>query len=128
MKNTKNTRMTPWLWLDNHVQQLTAMFVAAFPWLLPVMANADIGDAAKNAGTSASRILYIILIVVGGICLLIAFIMKATGSQRMNEKGNSWLFKAMIGIGGGAMTGLILTWLWNTAASAGGGNTIGWPF
>ncbi|MGQ2284426.1 hypothetical protein [Leuconostoc pseudomesenteroides] len=128
MKNLKNNSLTLTQKAGDRFSKTLAAALIMFPWLLPMTASADIGDAAKNAGTSVSKILFIVLIVVGGVCLLAAFIMMATGSERLNQKGHSWLFKALVGIGGGALTSLLLAWIWNAATSAGGGNFLNWPF
>ena len=112
----------------SRLQQTLAGLVASLPMWLPTVASADIGDAAKTSGSKVITILYIVLIVVGAICLLIGFIMRATGNEQMAQKSNSKLMHAMFGIGGGALTGLLLTWIWQTATTAGGGNVINWPF
>ncbi|MET3356717.1 hypothetical protein ACG92U_02650 [Leuconostoc citreum] len=112
----------------SRLQQILAGAVASLPMWLPTVASADIGDAAKTSGTKVITILYIVLIVVGAICLIWAFILRATGNEQMAQKSNSKLMHALFGIGGGALTGLLLTWIWQTATSAGGGNVINWPF
>ena len=112
----------------SRLQQTLAGLVASLPMWLPTIVSADIGDAAKTSGSKVITILYIVLIVVGAICLLIGFIMRATGNEQMAQKSNSKLMHAMFGIGGGALTGLLLTWIWQTATTAGGGNVINWPF
>ncbi|MGR8861867.1 hypothetical protein [Leuconostoc citreum] len=112
----------------SRLQQILAGAVASLPMWLPTVASADIGDAAKTSGTKVITILYIVLIVVGAVCLIWAFILRATGNEQMAQKSNSKLMHALFGIGGGALTGLLLTWIWQTATSAGGGNVINWPF
>jgi len=112
----------------SRLQQILAGAVASLPMWLPTVASADIGDAAKTSGTKVITLLYIVLIVVGAICLIWAFILRATGNEQMAQKSNSKLMHALFGIGGGALTGLLLTWIWQTATSAGGGNVINWPF
>lgn len=128
MKNLKNNSLALTQKAGEKFYKVLAATLVMFPWLLPMTANADIGDAAKKAGTSVSNILFIVLMVVAAIGFLGAFIMMATGSERLNQKGHSWLFKAFVGFGGGALTSLLLAWVWNTATSAGGGNFLNWPF
>ncbi|CAM3169017.1 hypothetical protein [Leuconostoc rapi] len=112
----------------SRLQQLLAGLVASLPMWLPTFVSADIGDAAKTGGTKIISILYIVLIVVAAIGILGGFIMRATGNERLAEKSNSKLLHAFFGIGGGALSGLIVTWIWQTATTAGGGNVINWPF
>ncbi|WP_367366568.1 hypothetical protein [Leuconostoc pseudomesenteroides] len=112
----------------SRLQQTLAGLVASLPMWLPTVASADIGDAAKTSGSKVITILYIVLIVVGAVALLWAFILRSTGNEQMAQKSNSKLMHALFGIGGGALTGLLLTWVWQTATTAGGGNVINWPF
>ncbi|MGX6467012.1 hypothetical protein [Leuconostoc falkenbergense] len=81
----------------SRLQQTLAGLVASLPMWLPTVASADIGDAAKTSGSKVITILYIVLIVVGAICLLIGFIMRATGNEQMAQKSNSKLMHAMFG-------------------------------
>jgi len=95
---------------------------------MPIVASADVGDAAKSTGTDVAKFLFIGLIIVGGISLLVAGIMMSSGSQRLHEKGQSRLLKTLIGIVVGCLTGMIITWIYGVITSAGGGNFITWPF
>lgn len=128
MKNFKNNALTSIHHWNQSVQKILAMALVMCPWLLPLTANADIADAAKTSGSKVSGILFIVLVVVGGVCLLIGFIMHATGSQQLAQKGQTRIMYALFGIGGGLLVGLFLTWIYQTATSAGGGNFLNWPF
>ncbi|WP_349535110.1 hypothetical protein [Leuconostoc citreum] len=128
MKKSKQIWQITTNYLTASSHKILASVMATIPWLIPITASADIGDAAKSTGTSLTKIIYIIVMVVGGVCLLIAFGMKATGSERMNQKGNDKLFKSLVGVGGALLTGLLLSWIVSTMSSAGGGNFISWPF
>ncbi|MFK8200387.1 hypothetical protein ACI78M_04545 [Leuconostoc mesenteroides] len=55
----------------SRLQQTLAGLVVSLPMWLPTVVSADIGDAAKTSGSKVITILYIVLIVVGAICLLL---------------------------------------------------------
>ena len=112
----------------SRLQKTLASLLATLPMCLPSIAFADIGDAAKTSGTKLATILYIVLIVVGGVCILIGAIMHATGSQQLAQKGQTRIMYAMFGVGGGLLVGTILKWVYDTATASGGGNIINWPF
>ncbi|MCK8605722.1 hypothetical protein LNP18_06340 [Leuconostoc citreum] len=114
--------------IDHRYQQLSAVTGTLIGSMTPLIASADVGDAAKSSGTSVAGLLFIALVIVGGITLLIASIMVATGSQKMHEQGVSKAIKALFGIAGGCLVGMILTWIIGVATSAGGGNFINWQF
>ncbi len=95
---------------------------------LPTIASADVKEATKSGGTTIIAWLFVVLIVVSGISLLIGFILRGTGNEQQVQKSNSRIFHALIAIFGGACTGLLITWVWNAATSAGGGSIINWPF
>lgn len=112
----------------SRVQQILAGTVASSPMWLPMTAFADVGDAAKTGGTKVITILYIALIVVAAVTLVWAFILRATGSERLAEKSNTKLMHALFGVFGGCLAGLLIAWIYQTATAAGGGNVINWPF
>ncbi|WP_288946849.1 hypothetical protein [uncultured Leuconostoc sp.] len=101
---------------------------AGLAGFLPTIASADVKEATKSGGTTIIAWLFVVLIVVSGISLLIGFILRGTGNEQQVQKSNSRIFHALIAIFGGACTGLLITWVWNAATSAGGGPIINWPF
>lgn len=101
---------------------------AGLAGFLPTIASADVKEATKSGGTTIIAWLFVVLIVVSGISLLIGFILRGTGNEQQVQKSNSRIFHALIAIFGGACTGLLITWVWNAATSAGGGSIINWPF
>ena len=101
---------------------------AGLAGFLPTIASADVKEATKSGGTTIIAWLFVVLIVVSGISLLIGFILRGTGNAQQVQKSNSRIFHALIAIFGGACTGLLITWVWNAATSAGGGSIITWPF
>ena len=103
-------------------------FGAGLSGFLPMIASADVKEATKSGGNTIIGLLFVILIVISGITLLVGFILRATGNEQQVQKSNSRIFHAAIAIFGGACTGLLITWVWNAATSAGGGTVINWPF
>ena len=101
---------------------------AGLAGFLPTIASADVKEATKSGGTTIIAWLFVVLIVVSGISLLLGFILRGTGNEQQVQKSNSRIFDALIAIFGGACTGLLITWVWNAATSAGGGSIINWPF
>ena len=101
---------------------------AGLAGFLPTIASADVKEATKSGGTTIIAWLFVVLIVVSGISLLIGFILRGTGNEQQVQKSNSRIFHALIAIFGGACTGLLITWVWNAATSAGGGSITNWPF
>lgn len=128
MKKSKILFASLWQVIDRRYQQISIIFGTMIGTMTPMVAFADVGDAAKSTGSSIAGFLFIALVVVGAVSLLIAGIKMATGSQRMHEKGVSQGIKALFGIAGGCLVGMILTWIVGVATSAGGGNFLNWPF
>ena len=112
----------------SRLPQFGAAFGAIIGSFLPIVASADVQDAAKQGGSKVATVLFVILIVVGTISLLAAFIMRASGSEQMAQKSNTRLFHSLLGIFGGALVGMLITWIWSASQTAGGGNVINWPF
>lgn len=112
----------------DRIARYARAFGAGLSGFLPMIASADVKEATKSGGNTIIGWLFVILIVVSGITLLVGFILRATGNEQQVQKSNSRIFHAAIAIFGGACTGLLITWIWNAATSAGGGTLINWPF
>ncbi|WP_349549690.1 hypothetical protein [Leuconostoc pseudomesenteroides] len=128
MKKSKIFFASLWQVIDHRYQQLSIILGTMFGTMTPVVASADVGDAAKSSGSSIAGFLFIILVVVGGVSLIIAGIKMATGSQKMHEQGVSQGIKVLFGVACGCLVGMFLTWIYGVATSAGGGNFLSWPF
>ena len=55
--------------LKSKTQSLSIAFGTSLSMLMPIVASADVGDAAKSTGTDVAKFLFIGLIIVGGISL-----------------------------------------------------------
>ncbi|MBZ5977868.1 hypothetical protein KII91_00740 [Leuconostoc gelidum subsp. gelidum] len=128
MKKSTNINRPLRAKINSRFPQLSTAIGATIGSFLPLVASADVQDAAKQGGNKAATVLFVVLIIVAGISLLIAMIMRSFGSESLAQKSNMRVFHTLLGVFGGALVGMLLTWIWAASQTAGGGNVINWPF
>ncbi|MCK8605665.1 hypothetical protein LNP18_06055 [Leuconostoc citreum] len=127
MKKSIKSTLPFWRGMQLRTQQLSVSLGTSLVMFIPTIASADVGDAAKSAGSDVVTKLYIALFIVGGISAVVAGIKMAFGSQEMHDKGTKQLIKVLFGITAACLVGLIITWVYSMATKAGGGAFITWP-
>lgn len=102
----------------------TALFFAG----QTLTAHADqLTDTTKNSGSKVMVFLIIVTIVLASISAALGIAMMASGNQMLHSSGMKKLLTGLAALVGILVLGLIVTWIYQTVTSAGGGTGWTWP-